>query len=250
MIAFLGALKEEVSGLRRRMNLEEVPVGPACHLHGGEYRGRRVLLAQTGIGRERAEAATRVILERYAVTTLVSFGVGGALASQLRVGDVVVCSTLHCATGWTEGAKKPRPYDSDARLLCLATRALEGTGVRFCIGSGVTAPQLIGRPERKQELGQSFQAHIVDMESYWIARIASDSQIPFVAVRAISDAQRHALPPFIQILTANGERQWRTAISYLLRHPPHLTALIGLSRNVRRASRSLTIFAECFVAEL
>jgi adenosylhomocysteine nucleosidase len=249
MIAFLGALKEEVSDLRRQMILEEVLAGPAWHLHSGEYRGREVLLAQTGFGRERAEAATRFILERYPITGLVSLGFAGALAGELEVGDVVICSTLHCAMGRIEEAAKPRSYCADDGLLCLATQALEGTAVRFCIGSGVTVPQLICSPEQKQELGKAFHAHIVDMESYWIARIASDQQIPFVAVRAVSDTRRDNLPPFDQMLTENGRWQWKKALSYFLRHPQHLTALLGLSRNVRRARRNLTTFADCLVAK-
>ena len=205
MIALLGALREEVSGLRRQMSLVEVLAEPTCHVYRGEYRGKDVLLAQTGVGRQRVETATKLILERYSVTTLVSLGFAGALAAQLRVGDMVVCSTLHCATGPIQEATRPRSYRSDEGLLRLATQALEDTGVRFCIGSGVTVPQLVSSPEKKQELGGAFQAHIVDMESYWIARIASDRQIPFVAVRAISDTERDTLPPFDEILTPDGE---------------------------------------------
>ena len=114
----------------------------------------------------------------------------------------------------------------------------------------VLLPQLICSHEEKQELGKAFHALIVDMESYWIARIASDMQIPFLAVRAISDTERDTLPPFDELLTPDGGWQWGKAISYFLRHPQHLTASLGLSRNVRAARRNLTTFADCLVAKL
>jgi adenosylhomocysteine nucleosidase len=250
MIALLGALREEVSDLRRHMSLVEILAEPACHMYRGEHRGRDVLLVQTGVGRQKAETATELVLGRYTVTALVSFGFAGALAEQLKVGDMVICSTLHYATGPQQEATRPRSYRSDERLLRLASQALEDTGLRPCIGSGVTVPKVVSSPDEKQELGRAFQAHIVDMESYWIARIASDMQIPFVAVRAISDTEHDTLPPFDEILTPESEWQWGKAISYFLRHPQHLTALLGLSRNVRAARRNLTVFADCLVAKL
>jgi adenosylhomocysteine nucleosidase len=248
MIALLGALREEIRDLRRHMSLAKVLAEPTCHVYRGEYRGQEVLLAQTGVGRQRAERATELVLGHYTVSALVSLGFAGALAVPLRVGDMIVCSTLHCATGPTKEAARPMSYHSDVDLLRLATEALKDTGMRVCIGSGVTVPQLVGSPEKKGELGRAFQAHIVDMESYWIARIASGRQIPFVVVRAISDTARETLPPFDEILALDGGWQWRKAVSYLFGRPQHLAALLRLSRNARAARRNLTAFAESLVA--
>ena len=250
MIALLGALRQEVSDLRRQMSLVEVLAEPTCHLYRGEYRGRDVLLAQTGVGRQRVEAATKLILGHYPVTTLISLGFAGALVEELEVGDVVICATLHCALGRIQGAPRPRSFSSDDGLLRLATEALEGTALRFCIGSGVTVPQPISSPEKKRELGSAFQAHIVDMESYWIAKIASDKQIPFVAIRAVTDTCRDYLPPFEQMMTADGRWQWKEVFSYFLRHPLHLATLLGLSHNARRARENLTTCSDCLVTKI
>ena len=250
MIALLGALKEEVTHLRRQMSLEQVLSESACHVYRGKYRRRDILLAQTGIGKERAEMAARFVLERYPVTTLVSFGFAGALAEELEAGDVVICSTLHCAQGTAQEATKPISYCSDDRLLSLAIQALESTAVKFYCGSGVTAPQLVLNPEEKGELGETFGAYVVDMESYWIARIASDRQIPLVVVRSVSDTRQEELLPFTQMLDADGRLQWKEASSYFAHRPQHLKALVRLSRNVRRARRSLATSIDCLVARL
>jgi len=249
MIALLGSLKEEVSALRRHMGLK-VPAEPACHLYRGEYRGSDVLLVQTGMGRERAETATKLVLERYPVTDLVSLGFAGALTEDLKVADVVICSTLFCAEDGGQGATKPIPYGSDDRLFRHATQALEGTGVRFCVGSGVTVPQVISTPEERRELCQAFGAHVVDMESYWIARMASDKRIPFVEIRSISDTPRDSLPPLGQMLTEDGRWQWNRALAYFLHHPGLPKALLGLAWNARRARRTLTTAILSFVTHL
>ena len=249
MIAFLGALREEVSGLQRQMGLKELLAGATCRLYGGEYRGKDILLAQTGMGRQRAETATELVLERHSVAALISFGFAGALTGELDVGDLVICATLHCAPGPAQKATGPRSYASDEGLLRQATEALEGTTLRFRIGSGVTAAQLVRSPEGRQQLGRAFHADIVDMESYWIARIAADRQIPFVAVRAISDTWRDDLPPFDQMTTPDGSVKWKEAFSHFLRHPQQLLTLLGLANNARRARESLTAFTDYFLAK-
>jgi len=250
MIAILGALKEEVSDLRRQMGFGQVLTEPACRLYRGEYRRRDVLLVQTGMGRERAETATKLVLERYPVTVLVSLGFAGALTEDLKVADVVVCSALFCAEGRGQGATRPISYSSDDGLVRHATEALEGTAVRFWLGSGVTVPQVISTPEERQELCQAFGAHIVEMESYWIARMASDRRIPFVEIRSISDTPRDSLPPLGQMMTANGRMRWKEALAYFLHHPGLPKALLGLAWNARQARKSLTVSILSFVTHV
>ena len=48
MIALLGALKEEVSDLRRQMGLEEVLAERACHLYSGEFYARLFRVLREG----------------------------------------------------------------------------------------------------------------------------------------------------------------------------------------------------------
>ena len=248
MIAVFGAVREEVAYLRRRMHVKETVSGSTCRAYRGTYLGRELLLVQTGIGEERAKAATRFILDHYPITTLVSEGFSGALAEDLEAGDVVLCSVIHCAQDGT--AESSNSYRSGADVLSLATRALESAPVDFHCGGGVTVSQLVLDPEEKGELGEAFNAHIVDMESYWIARAASDRQIPFVIVRSVSDTRRERLLPFTQMLTADGELQWKEAASYFIRRPHHLIALLHLIRNVRLAKRSLATSIDSLIAGL
>ena len=248
MIAVFGAVREEVAYLRRGMRVEETVSGSTCRAYRGTYLGREFLLVQTGIGEERAKAATRFILDHYPVTTLVSVGFAGALAEDLEASDVVLCSVIHCAQDGT--AESSNSYRSGADVLSLATRALESAPVDFHCGGGVTVSQLVLDPEVKRKLGEAFNAHIVDMESYWIAQIASDRKIPFVIVRSVSDTRQERLMPFMRMLTADGKLRWREAASYFARRPHHLIALLHLVRNVRLAQRSLAISIDSLIVGL
>lgn len=250
MIALMCALKEEASRLLRLMSLERVLSESACQIYRGTYRCRDILLAQTGIGQQRAEMATRFVLENYPITILVSFGFAGALVDELEAGDIVICSTLHNAQTVATEATKPISYCCDDGLLLAAMQALEGTIVRFYQGSGVTVPQLVLDPQEKGLLGETFSALVVDMESYWIAGIATDKQIPFIAIRSISDTRREKLPPFTKMLTADGQVQWKNAISYFAVRPQRLKALFQLYRNMRRATSSIVTSIDTFMAGL
>ena len=118
------------------------------------------------------------------------------------------------------------------------------------LGPTVTAPGIIATPAGKQGLGRQTGAVAVDMESYWVARVASERGLPFLALRAISDAQEDLLPPFDQILDADGNPVGRRLVVHLIREPGSLVTLVKLAQNARRARRALTTGVACTVAAL
>lgn len=253
MLALLGALREEIIGLQRNMFLEEASVQKGCRVFKGRYKDKAILLVQTGVGKERAETATRFILEHYPATTLVSLGFAGALTEQSRVGDIILCSTLYCDKRRTyEETGLGNPYYSDTSLVSVAsqTLALQGTAIRLWQGSSVTVAQPVTKAGARYALGKAFNADVVDMESYWIARIASGRHIPFIAIRAISDKMQDSLLPFERIMASNGRWQWGKATLYFLSCPHHLIKLFLLYRNAREARKSLTTFVGHLMAKI
>jgi len=82
----------------------------------------------------------------------------------------------------------------------------------------------------------------VDMESYWIARLAAAHGVPFMALRVISDALHDPLPPFEQFLDADGTLHMRSLATYLLRNPRNnLRLLLKTARHSGQAQRALTM---------
>jgi adenosylhomocysteine nucleosidase len=251
VIALLAALEEEASGLRRQMAL--VPEGVSglrAPAYTGLYRQRPVLLAWTGMGQQRAEASAQVLLARYPVVAVLSIGFSGALEGELGVGDLVLASELAAISGPGGQGIEPARYEANPDLLATASGALKSTSLRVLSGPTVTAPDIISTPEGKQALGRQTGALAVDMESYWLAKMASERGLPFLALRAISDAQEDRLPPLQQILGADGEPRARPLAAYLIREPRSLPALLRLARNATRAQRVLTTGVTCAVTAL
>ena len=122
MLAIVGALKEEMVDLQRRMSLEQTFAWWRCRIYRGNYAKRDVLLLQTGTGKERAEIATRFILEHYPVTALISLGFAGALfvllprlggATTNASGNLLSLIAAFCfSMANTYGRKISRDYDT------------------------------------------------------------------------------------------------------------------------------------------
>lgn len=246
MLALLAALREETSGLLRQMSLQETTTPRGWLLFKGRLDDRGVLLAQTGMGRERAERAAQFLLERYPVSCLVSFGFAGGLAPDLQIGDLVVCRELLGPDGLEAG----RRHFSDPFLADMATEILEAIGACFSGGRGVTLEGVLYNPEEKRALGRSLGALAVDMESYWIAGVAAQWRVPFLAVRAVSDVVSESLPPLDRFVGPDGTPMWRDAARYFASHPVDLVKMPSVYRNARLAETSLTLFLRLLVSQV
>ncbi len=229
MLALIGAMDQEVSGLLARMSATEVDTRGSLVVHRGTLAGRNLLLARSGVGRQAAERACGTILDQYPVTAIVSFGYCGALNPRLAVGDVVTCSRVFSVEGHSH--QEPR---CDAALLALmraANRASSGPG------NGVTCSRLVASIEDKRALFELCGADVVDMESYWVGAIAAENGIPFASVRVVSDSASDSLPEL-------PTWRWRHVLPHFAIHPARG---VTLYRGLRKASKNMTDFLSSVV---
>ena len=239
LVLLLGAFGQEIDGLRRNLRVEKITCKQGFELYRGNYENQDVLLVRTGMGKERAENATNFVLENYPVTAIVSLGFAGRLNPELEIGDVILCSTLYSENGSDQNDPKAEPYTSDASLIALASEGLADLDVNYLIGTSVSVLELECDLEKQQELAETFHADVVEMESYWIAKIAADHGILFIAIRSISDSGND-IQPFDQILSEEGELLWDEAIVSFTLHPHYLLKVFNLYLHVRVAHDKLT----------
>jgi nucleoside phosphorylase len=181
---------------------------------------------------------------------LISLGFAGALTSDLEIGDVVACSTVRRASGFGRDEGKAEPYAADANLLALAASGPRDGSKRFLAGTCVTTPGVVSGARAKQELSREFCAQVVDMESYWIAGVASSRRVPFIAIRSVSDRLQDDLRAVDHILDSEGSVRWKRVMPYFLLHPHHLPSMFTAFRNMRRAESSLTAFISDLVTRM
>lgn len=201
------------------------PAGP-WEMYEAEAGRRRVVLIICDVGPVNAGAATERVIARFAPAAVLHGGSAGAHNLTLLPGDVVVGEryTIHisraqraarAARGLSphlvrfrrDGGRVFLPHvttepDLLHQALTIAQRELtafgpwdapgwpreaaprNGKAVRGLIAS---ADQWTIDPEEIQALHEDFGAECEDMESAYVAQVCALHQVPFVAVRAISD---------------------------------------------------------------
>jgi adenosylhomocysteine nucleosidase len=160
---------------------------------------------------------------------VISAGFAGALEDQLQVGDVVLATEV--------------VDEKDQRLATTWPRALPAGPWEPQLHRGAiyTVRKPIGTSQQKRLHGQAHSAVAVDMESVVLARWCRQRDIPFGAVRAISDAADTELSP--RLLSLLGDDQPSIARIALagLRSPSLLRELCHLARNTRKAAHHLAL---------
>jgi adenosylhomocysteine nucleosidase len=196
-----------------------------------------MILAVTGLQRERrilAGPGVEVVLggddiDRHASGKqgIISIGIAGALAPQLKPGAWVVADAVHDG-----GASLATDRDWTARLLSRLPAAKRGVVVG--------ADTIAATAAVKAGLHHATGAIAVDLESHIAARAAWRHGLPFVAARVISDAAHRTLPPAARVgMRANGSIDLTAVLRSLLAAPWQLPALIRTGLEVETAFRAL-----------
>ncbi len=247
LILFVCAVTQESAALRKYMTTVERQKVAQEHGWGlwrGIVAGCPILLLQTGMGKESARAAVQSVLQAYPVTRMLNFGFGAAAREGLAVGDRVV-GTSFLSTDRPTGAAQDYPADAD---LVLAAQVAGSGGPSLHSGACLTVDAVVSQPQEKRRLGQAYAVHTIDMESYPLAQAAARQQIPFVALRVISDDVDEALPALDSWVRPDGTVNWPAALRRWGAHPGDLWGLLRMARHGRCAQRSLATWLPEMIA--
>jgi adenosylhomocysteine nucleosidase len=182
----------------------------------------------SGPGRERAAAAARHAISQGA-RALVAFGLAGGLEPGIRCGSVLLPANIIGAAG---------EFTADAPWRGRWRDVLDGQ-VPLVEGPLVSADAVLTTPEAKAALARRTGAVAVDMESAGVAEAAAAAGLPFLALRAIADTARDALPERAdRLITAAGRTAWPALLPVLV-SPRGLALLLRLGLQSRRARARL-----------
>ena len=184
----------------------------------------------TGAKPGRATVLSRFLIED-GCDALLSFGMAGGLAPELRAGDVIVADAII--------TPEQQRLTSNQQWRQIVLESLMGQHAVIS-GALVGVEQAVITPEAKSKLHASTGCVGVDMESHEVARVAQQAGLPFLAVRAVSDAVDQAIPQWmLSLIGENGQLQYGKVISGLISHPSDITRLPRLSRDNRAALGAL-----------
>jgi adenosylhomocysteine nucleosidase len=210
-VAIVAALEREIKPLVRDW-----------HVSVREHDGRRFRFFESdhlvavcgGIGGPVARRACEAIITLYQPALVVSAGFAGALESNIEPGS-----------GFT-----PRTV----------INAQDGSRTDTGVGSGtLVTVDFVATPEQKRNLAKSYGAQAADMEAAAVARGAQARNIPFCAVKAISDGVNFVLPPIDRYVRSDGQLETVMLVVHIVLRPWIWRSVIQLARQSARASVTL-----------
>lgn len=158
---------------------------------------------------------------------LISFGVAGGLAPDLKPGTCVIGSAILDDEGQQETDARWA-----SRLMKIIPDAVHGPIV------GVRAP--IADASAKRDLHKQTGAIAVDMESQVVARAAARHGVPLAAIRVVVDPVERTIPrSALAGARPDGTIDPLAVMRSLIRYPRDLAGLIRMSIDARAARATL-----------
>jgi adenosylhomocysteine nucleosidase len=187
-IAFVFALGIESGGLVDLLQEAE----NSRHAHGIEHAGklgsREVVIVDGGVGQRAAARATIEAIKFYQPKWVISAGFAGGLNDGLRRGHIVMADEVVNLAG--------QRLSVGLKLDPQSLAGMKGLHV----GRLLTVDSLLRQPAERHRLAGEHQAIACDMETYAVADVCRQHNVPLLAIRIISDAVDDELPPEIEHL--------------------------------------------------
>jgi adenosylhomocysteine nucleosidase len=239
-VGLVFALSIEAGGLVDQMTGVVHINGAGFVAREGGFGGRRLVLIESGLGREAAARGTRALLIGHKPRWVISAGFAGGLHPSLRQGDILMANEIADLTG--------RRLAIDFKIAPDALARTPGLHV----GRLLTVDSIVREPAEKQALGELHGALAVDMESSAVAEVCRDERVKFLSVRVISDAVDHELPADVDHLVRQKSTLGRigAVTGAIVRRPGSVKDMWQLKEDAIAASDRLAKFLTGIVPQL
>lgn len=243
MIALVTALPLELALLAKDWHLESLAGKYYLKTHKNNGSIDLCILA-TGIGIKRAKEAVTALLEQYPVSCLISTGFAGGLSPLLKHGDLLIADKV--TTPMLQ--EKELIYAND-EILSIFKNNYAPIKTKLHCGTLITGEQIAKTAEEK--LGLLRFGIGIDMETGAMAAIAKELNIPWGAVRAITDTYNETLPlDFKNYQTVNGYINHKKIIAHFVMRPWLWKYSMKLGARAKIASQELTVFWQAIIPKL
>lgn len=242
IIGLVAAMPEELRPLMQKVGSFRTERVAGFNIHRFTMGRHDVRAVQSGMGLLNATAAVQALLEHCPPDLLINTGFAGGIAQGPVVGDVIVANRIF---RYDRHLLEELPgIDQEltaqvVKLLLLIPRREFGTfGGTFVTTAGITSKSELAARLMPPSPGIA----VVDMETSAVARVAAEHGIPFMAVRAISDAADEELGFTIEEITDSSlDIRIGKVLLTVARKPWIVPQLLRLAKNSRRAGTNLAV---------
>ncbi len=223
-LIFIAALHREIAAFTAGWKTDSNVLRRGIHLCWND----QAVVACAGMGARRAALAVEAALALGEATALISVGWAGACDPSLGIGEIVRADTVIDAR---TGERFFSPHSA-------ANESGQGTLVTVAAPAGIV---------EKQRLRASYNAVAVDMEAATVARMARIRDVPFYAIKAISDDADFELPEMQRFTSATGQFREAAFALHLALRPRLWRPVMTMARGSKLAAERLHIAMRAFL---
>lgn len=233
--ALLGAFDAEVKLVEQSLKNPKTRVIHGIRFTCGRIGKRKVVVAETGIGKVNAAMTTAFLLARFRPSEVLFTGIAGAVNPDLQPGDLVIArqTAYHDYQTITFDQKptnrtrnaitkqlNPANFPADSLLLIRAINTAKTLTFDLIpdatrpptvlVGTVVTGDQFISSQEKVNSLRAEFNADATEMEGAAVAQVCYQQQVPCLVIRSLSDKAnsnaRRDMLSFLKVAASNSAR--------------------------------------------
>ena len=235
MIAIIGAMDCEISLLLSAMTgVESEKTGKHTY-YTGKIAGHDCVLVRCGVGKVNAATAATVIIEKYRPSVIINIGVGGGLAPDLSVGEMIAATAL-CTHDLDYGvigdARGTVFYPDDEELIMLPTdRSVTDLLVSTAASLGIacrrgiiaSGDKFVSSSEARADIRGAFGADVCEMEGatkwecFWKVTFPMLSPMLMVnLIYSITDSFTSYSNPVMRLIVTTVQEKMKFAYSSAL----------------------------------
>ena len=195
MLGIIIAMKKEFTLLEKEFLLSKKETIGMIEFYIGTIKNKKVVIGFSGVGKVNAAICTQLLITHYGADIILNYGIAGALAKELCMGDIIIATGIYQhdfdttefgePKGWVENLKtnKLEPEEKMNKEMFF----MDLTDTTVALGKIVSGDKFVSSLKERNFLRKEFLAVACDMECGAIAQVCLQNQVPFAVVKGISD---------------------------------------------------------------
>jgi adenosylhomocysteine nucleosidase len=195
-IGILCASDTELAPFLEHIQAPKITEKAMLKFHAGTVHHENVVAVYSGVCKVNAAIAAQLLIDIFHVDLIINAGTAGGMKESVQLFDTVISERViyhdvaeDILTDFHPWLKS-NYFSADQRLCAIAKQYAKTSKFPILFGTMVTGEQFI-EDEKRDEINQKYDSLSVDMETVSVAHVCHVNQIPFLAVRTITDTAAH-----------------------------------------------------------
>ncbi len=194
-IGIIFAMQEELIELKKYLHINNEKKIYDLIFYEATLNNQNIILTESGIGKTNAARTTQILIDYYKPEAIFNIGVAGGIAKNLKVGDIIISTSLVQHDFDITAFNHPKGYipnignniPIDNNLLNTTKTILDTNNISYKEGVIASGDIFCTKESMATKINTQFNALCVEMEGASIAQTAYLSKTPCLVIRSISD---------------------------------------------------------------